>query len=71
MVEAGHASRILLGMDMGLRTMWRSYGGGPGMAYLADVFLPHLRRAGIDAEQIRTFTESNPGAALAFRVDPV
>jgi 5-phospho-D-xylono-1,4-lactonase len=36
MVEAGHADRILLGMDMGPRSMWRSYGGGPGMSYLAN-----------------------------------
>ncbi len=68
MAEAGHTSRILLGMDMGERTMWRSYGGGPGMSYLPNVFLRRLRMAGLGNEQVMTFTEYNPSAALAFRV---
>ncbi len=67
MAEAGHTSRILLGMDMASRTMWRAYGGGPGLTYLGNVFLPRLRRAGMGVEQIRMFTEYNPSAALAFR----
>jgi len=67
MAEAGCASRILLGMDMAPRSMWRSYGGGPGMTYLGNVFLRRLRQAGMGVEQIRMFTEYNPAAALAFR----
>ena len=65
--EAGHASRILLVMDMGSRSMWRSYGGGPGMTYLGNVFLLSLRKAGLGNEQISMFTEYNPASALAFR----
>jgi phosphotriesterase-related protein len=67
LAEHGHVSRILLGMDMGLRSMWRSYGGGPGMDYLAKVFLVKLRKAGLGVEQIAMFTEYNPGRALSFR----
>jgi predicted metal-dependent phosphotriesterase family hydrolase len=67
LTEAGHARRILLGMDMGRRTMWRSYGGGPGMTYLADTFLRKLRMAGMGNEQVAMFTEYNPAAALSFR----
>ena len=67
MTESGHARRILLGMDMGRRTMWRSYGGGPGMMYLANTFLRRLRMAGLGNEQVTMFTEYNPAAALAFR----
>ncbi len=67
MVKARHAGRILLAMDMGPQTMWRSYGGGPGMTYLADVFLPKLRRFGITDETIRMFTTANPAVALSFR----
>jgi len=67
MLQAGHGSRILLGMDMGPRSMWRSYGGGPGMAYLANVFLPKLRRSGLTTELIDMFTIRNPAAALAMR----
>jgi len=67
LAEEGHVSRILLGMDMGLRSMWRSYGGGPGMTYLSKVFLVKLRKAGLGLEQIAMFTEYNPGRALSFR----
>jgi len=67
MVEAEHGDRILLGMDMGPRTMWRAYGGGPGMTYLARVFLPKLRRAGLSEETIEGFVIHNPAEALAFR----
>jgi phosphotriesterase-related protein len=67
MAEAGHARRILLGMDMGSRRMWRCYGGGPGMAYLGNTFLRRLRMAGLGHEQVVAFSENNPAAALAFR----
>lgn len=67
LAEAGHVPRILLGMDMGARSMWRSYGGGPGMTYLGNVFLRSLRMAGMGNEQIGMFTEYNPAAALSFR----
>lgn len=67
MAEAGHAPRILLGMDMGPRSMWRSYGGGPGMTYLGNRFLRGLRMAGMGNEQLMMFTEFNPAAALSFR----
>ena len=67
MIAAGYGDRLLLGMDMGPRTMWRSYGGGPGMAYLAGVFLPKLRRAGLGEEDIHALTTANPAAALALR----
>jgi predicted metal-dependent phosphotriesterase family hydrolase len=67
LAESGHARRILLGMDMGRRTVWRSYGGGPGMTYMANTFLRRLRMAGLGNEQVTMFTEYNPAAALAFR----
>lgn len=67
LTEEGHVSRILLGMDMGLRSMWRSYGGGPGITYLSKVFLVKLRKAGLGVEQIAMFTEYNPGCALSLR----
>jgi len=67
LAEAGLASRVLLGMDMGPRSMWRAYGGGPGMTYLGNVFLLSLRKAGLGSEQISMFTECNPASALTFR----
>jgi phosphotriesterase-related protein len=71
MVEAGFGRQLLLGMDMGPRRMWKAYGGGPGMTYLAKVFLPKLRRAGIATEGIDAMTRLNPADALAFRHEAV
>ena len=41
----GHADRILLGTDVGRKSMLHAYGGGPGMDVLGRVFLPRLRTA--------------------------
>jgi len=66
MMDAGFGSRILLAMDMGPRTMWKSYGGGPGMDYLVRAFLPKLLQAGLDERAVAQLTTANPAAALAF-----
>jgi len=44
MVEAGHGDRLMLGCDLGRRDYFRSWGGGPGIAYLLTTFVPRLRR---------------------------
>jgi 5-phospho-D-xylono-1,4-lactonase len=67
MLEEGYGRKILFGMDMGRRSMWKSYGGGPGMTYIGNVFLLKLRRAGLTYEPIESFTNRNPTDALAFR----
>jgi len=67
MLEEGYGRQILFGMDMGRRSMWKSYGGGPGMTYVGNVFLLKLRRAGLTYEPIEAFTNRNPTDALAFR----
>jgi 5-phospho-D-xylono-1,4-lactonase len=67
MLEEGYGRQILFGMDMGRRSMWRSYGGGPGITYLGNVFLLKLRRAGLTQEPIDAFINRNPSEALAFR----
>jgi phosphotriesterase-related protein len=67
MLERGYGRQILLSMDMGRRSMWKSYGGGPGINYLGNVFLVKLRRAGLTTEPIDAFINRNPAAALAFR----
>jgi len=43
-VTAGHLDRLLLGQDIGRRSMLRAYGGGPGMRYLMETFVPRVRR---------------------------
>ena len=53
MAAAGHGGRMLLGLDLGQRDYFRAYGGGPGLAYLMETFVPRLRRrigeAAVDA----------------------
>ncbi|HVS49171.1 MAG TPA: aryldialkylphosphatase [Candidatus Dormibacteraeota bacterium] len=52
MAAAGHIGRMLLGLDLGLRDYFRAYGGGPGLSYLMDAFVPRVRkRIGEEAAQ--------------------
>lgn len=62
----GHLDRLMLGLDLGLREYFRSFGGGPGMRYLMDTFVPRLRRRMGDAA-VRAILETNPAAAFAVR----
>jgi len=43
-VAAGHLDHVVLGLDLGRRDYFRSHGGGPGLRYLMDTFVPRLRR---------------------------
>lgn len=65
MVEAGHGDRIMLGMDLGRREYLRAYGGGPGMRYLMDAFVPRLRRR-IGDEATYAILVDNPARAYAL-----
>lgn len=48
----GHGAQIVLGTDVGRRTMLRAYAGGPGMDVLGRTFVPRLRaQLGEDVEQ--------------------
>jgi len=65
MVADGYLHRLLLGLDLGRRDYLRAYGGGPGMTYLMEAFVPRLRSrigdAGVDAILVR-----NPATAFAW-----
>ncbi|MGH2401244.1 MAG: phosphotriesterase family protein [Candidatus Limnocylindria bacterium] len=64
-VAAGHLDRLMLGQDLGRRMSLRAYGGGPGMRYLMDTFVPRLRRRIGDAA-IDTILVANPARAFAL-----
>ena len=68
MLAAGHGDRLLLGLDLGMRDYFSAYGGGPGMRYLLDVFVPRLRRR-IGDGPMDTIAVANP--ARAFALAPV
>lgn len=65
MVSAGHANAMMLGLDLGQRDYFHAYGGGPGLTYLLETFVPRLRkRIGDDA--VRIILAGNPARAFAM-----
>ncbi len=66
LVDAGHGDRLLLGCDLARRSYWRSLGGGPGLSYLLDRFIPRLEAEGL-GDAVRAILVDNPARALSFR----
>lgn len=65
--DAGARDRVLLGMDLALRSYRVGYGGAPGMGFLPGTFVEVLTRRGLPPDSIDAFTRRNPAAALALR----
>ncbi|MGH2382858.1 MAG: phosphotriesterase family protein [Candidatus Limnocylindria bacterium] len=64
-VDAGHLDRLLLGQDLGRRSSLRAYGGGPGLRYLMETFVPRLRRR-IGEKAVDAILVANPARAFAL-----
>jgi len=64
LVEQGFGGQLLLGLDLGQRDYFRSYGGGPGLRYLLEMFAPRLRRR-IGDDAVRRILVDNPARAYA------
>lgn len=67
MFAEGRGRQILLGMDAARRKYWRSYGGGPGLAFLLREFVPQLKDAGLKQSDVDTIFVHNPRRCYAFR----
>jgi phosphotriesterase-related protein len=67
MVAAGHADRLLLGLDLGQRDYFRAYGGGPGLTYLMAAFVPRLRKW-IGEDAVHTILVANAARAFAMSI---
>lgn len=65
-VDHGAGDRVLLGLDLALRSYRSGYGGSPGLGYLQETFLPVLARHGFDEAAIHAFGVANPARALAL-----
>lgn len=61
----GHVDRILLSQDVCHDAQLRRY-EGEGYTYLARVFLPRLRAAGVSEDEIAAMTISNPRRLLSI-----
>ncbi|MFG2243944.1 phosphotriesterase [Spirillospora sp. NPDC048823] len=59
LLEAGHASRVLLSTGVSRMAQVTRYGGA-GFGYLFDTFLPALRAAGADDAIIEAILHDNP-----------
>ena len=64
MFEANFGDHVLLGGDMARRSYWKAYGGGPGIAYTLEHFVPRLRNEGFSAEEIHQMLVANPSRAF-------
>ena len=53
-------------MDLARRSYWPSLGGGPGLTYLLERFVPRLEAAGL-GEVAKAALTGNPRAAFALR----
>src|SRR5262245_2679124 len=65
LAERGHADRLLVGGDTGRRSMFRAYGGGPGLDYVFARFKPRLERE-LGRELSDQLFVANPARAFAF-----
>lgn len=58
--DAGFGTNILLGGDTARRSYWKAYGGGPGLAYILEVFDTRLREEGFMDAELDLIWLSNP-----------
>ncbi len=65
-LAAGHAAQLMLGTDGARRSLWRTHGGEPGLAWLVTGFRPVLDRHGVDAATWRQLMVDNPARVLAL-----
>lgn len=63
LLDRGHADQILLSQDICKAEHLRTFGGN-GYSYIARVFVPRLREAGVSEEAIDTMTTANPRRIL-------
>lgn len=64
-LAAGFGDRVMLGLDLGRRDYFRAYGGGPGVGYLMERFVPRLEKR-IGTEAVRQILVANPARVLAL-----
>jgi|SRR5688572_23501362 len=65
MVQAGFTGQITIGLDMARSSMWRNYGGWPGLVTLPDQILPRLHNEGLTETEVSQLTGQNIVGLLA------
>ena len=62
----GYAGQVMVGTDGARRSMWRAYGGAPGLAALVLDVVAVLTRLGVDGAAIAQILRSNPARFFSF-----
>ncbi|MBE7537326.1 MAG: hypothetical protein HS122_02785 [Opitutaceae bacterium] len=65
MIDGGFLDRLTLGGDLARRSYLKSYGGGPGYAYLLTHFTARLREEGFSEHELNAIWIDNPFRWLA------
>jgi phosphotriesterase-related protein len=66
MAAEGFVDRILVGTDGARRSLWKTLGGKPGLAWLHEGFPPLLADRGLREEDIRRLFVDNPARYLTL-----
>jgi 5-phospho-D-xylono-1,4-lactonase len=66
MLADGYERQLMLGTDGARRSLWRTLGGAPGLAWLVTGFADVLERWDVDAAARRALLVDNPARLLAF-----
>jgi phosphotriesterase-related protein len=69
-VDAGYASKVMFGTDGARRTLWRSLGGAPGLAWMRTGFIAALGSLGVGDDVIEAMFETNPQRFLTLGTSP-
>lgn len=70
MVQAGFEENIAIGLDFARTSLWRNYGGWPGLVALPDQILPRLHNEGLAETEVAKLTGQNILRLLARPATP-
>ncbi|WP_172582164.1 phosphotriesterase family protein [Subtercola boreus] len=70
LVTEGFGSQVVVGTDGARRSLWRSLGGEPGLAWLATELPLILTELGLDVSQISAVMGGNAARALTWKCAP-
>ena len=66
MIDSGFIEKLLISEDIGRKSYFKSYGGGPGLEYILKKFIFRLLEEGISENEIEQIWIKNPSELLAF-----
>jgi phosphotriesterase-related protein len=71
MIDDGFIDQIMLGTDGARRSLWRSLGGAPGLAWLYAGWSQRLIKLGLTQGQLDKVFIDNPARILTIDLNPI